>query len=89
MFTIYRYFKSSLAVVLIAGLAWFTASSFAQEADDPLVPPPVEELQTKPKMLSEMTAAEKAQLSKEELQKLKDLEEKIKKLEDAQKKPGY
>lgn len=85
MFTIYRYVKSTIWIAITASLAWFTAQSIAQETSQTEVPPPVEELETKPKMLSEMTAAEKAKLSKEELQKLKELEEKMKKLE----KPKY
>ena len=89
MFTIYRYFKTGLSIAMVASLTWFAAHSFAQGTSEPLTPPPIEELELKPKMLSEMTAAEKAKLSKEELEKLKKLEEKMKKLEEIKEKPGY
>lgn len=85
MLTFYRYTKSVFTIALLTALAWFTAQSIAQETVETEVPPPVEELETKPKMLSEMSAAEKAKLSKEELERLKKLEEKMKKLE----KPKY
>ncbi|MFT5573006.1 MAG: hypothetical protein ACI9FR_001939 [Cryomorphaceae bacterium] len=78
--------KTGLTLTLVAGIAWFAANSFAEEAiKTEKIRPPVEELQIEPKLLSEMKSVEKARLSKKELLKLKELEEKMKKLE----KPKY
>lgn len=85
MFTLNRYTKFIFTAGLATTLACFSAQSIAQESILTEVPQPVEELKTKPKLLSEMSATEKAKLSKEDLQKLKDFEEKMKKLE----KPKY
>lgn len=76
MFKVYRIIKSSTMIAILASLAWFGANSFvnAQEAD---INPPVEGLQGQPKLLSEMTEDEKAQLTKEERASLEELEKKL------------
>jgi len=76
MLNVYRFIRSSTMIAILASLAWFGASSFAnaQEAE---VSPPAEALQAQPKLLSEMTEEEKAQLTKEERASLEELERKL------------
>jgi len=84
MLTVYRYIKNCLAISIVASLAWFGANSFAQNQDQQLEVPPVDQLEGQPKLLSEMTEAEKAALSKEERASLEELEEKLEKMKEAE-----
>lgn len=81
MFNVYRFIKSSTMIAILASIAWFGANSMvkAQEAD---LNPPVEGMQGQPKLLSEMTEEEKAQLTKEERASLEELEKKLEEMKE-------
>lgn len=87
MLNVYRFIKSSTMIAILASLAWFGANSIAN-AQEPGANPPVEALQGQPKLLSEMTEEEKAQLTKEERASLEELERKLEEMKN-QETPQY
>ena len=75
--------KILLTTSIAAAMALTSAATFAQAEDDSKLRTYTDqttgELKVAPRLLSEMSEAEKAALSKEEVQFLKDIEAQIKK----------
>lgn len=84
MLTTYRFIKTIIITSTFASLAWFGVSAFAEQDVINAQTQAEEAVDKKIKLLSEMTAEERAKLTKEEVKRLEEIEAKMKQLDKPQ-----